>query len=187
MQPSTRRFWSTLCFHLLTSFMEMLISFSSRTVAPAHSAKTTSKWFADHDYTCLINQPTCLTWTLYGIYEIFSREMRNIFQQTLNSVCLSLLNIVSFYHSVKCSVDLYIYHLLIVISVFLYTFCWLIYLSFNALIVLSINLSLFCLPIYWSFCQFTCTIWSFCQFTISVYPFICGLLCAVILLLSMHH
>ncbi len=31
MQPSTRRFWSTLCFHLLISFMEMLISFSSRT------------------------------------------------------------------------------------------------------------------------------------------------------------
>ncbi len=31
MQPSTRRFWSTLCFHLLTSFMEMLISFCSRT------------------------------------------------------------------------------------------------------------------------------------------------------------
>ncbi len=27
MQPSTRRFWSTLCFHLLTSFMEMLINF----------------------------------------------------------------------------------------------------------------------------------------------------------------
>ncbi len=53
MQPSTRRFWSTLCFHLLTSFMEMLISFSSRTLAPAHSAKTTSKWFADHDITVL--------------------------------------------------------------------------------------------------------------------------------------
>ncbi len=32
MQPSTRRFWSSLCFHLLTSFMEMLISFSSRTL-----------------------------------------------------------------------------------------------------------------------------------------------------------
>ncbi len=28
MQPSTRRFWSTLCFHLLTSFMEMLFYFS---------------------------------------------------------------------------------------------------------------------------------------------------------------
>ncbi len=41
MQPSTRRFWSTLCFHLLTSFMEMLISFSSRTLAPPHRAKTT--------------------------------------------------------------------------------------------------------------------------------------------------
>ncbi len=37
MQPSTRRFGSTLCFHLLKSFMEMLISFSSRTLAPAHS------------------------------------------------------------------------------------------------------------------------------------------------------
>ncbi len=53
MQPSTRRFWSTLCFHLLTSFMEMLISFSSMTVAPAHSAKTTSKCFADHDIAVL--------------------------------------------------------------------------------------------------------------------------------------
>ncbi len=29
-QLSTRRFWSTLCFLLLTSFMEMLISFSGR-------------------------------------------------------------------------------------------------------------------------------------------------------------
>ncbi len=34
MQPSTRRFWSTLCFHLLTRFMDFLISFSSRTLAP---------------------------------------------------------------------------------------------------------------------------------------------------------
>ncbi len=33
IQPSTRRFWSTLCLHLLTSFMEMLISFSSRTLS----------------------------------------------------------------------------------------------------------------------------------------------------------
>ncbi len=41
MQLSTRRFWSTLCFLLLTSFMEMLISFSSRTLAPPHRAKTT--------------------------------------------------------------------------------------------------------------------------------------------------
>ncbi len=31
MQTSTRKFWSTSCFLLLTSFMEMLISFSSWT------------------------------------------------------------------------------------------------------------------------------------------------------------
>ncbi len=53
MQPSTRRFWNTLCFHLLVSFMEMLISFSSRILASAHTVKTTSKWFADHDITVL--------------------------------------------------------------------------------------------------------------------------------------
>ncbi len=35
VQLSTRRFWITLCFHLLTSFIEMLISFSSRTLAPS--------------------------------------------------------------------------------------------------------------------------------------------------------
>ncbi len=52
MQPSTRRFWSTLCFHLLTAFMEMLISFSNRTLAPAHTAKTTSKWFCWPWYYC---------------------------------------------------------------------------------------------------------------------------------------
>ncbi len=68
MQPSTKRFWSTLCFHLLTSFMEMLISFSSRTLAPARSAKTTSKWFADHDITVLdwpANMPDTVYHTLF--------------------------------------------------------------------------------------------------------------------------
>jgi len=29
----------------------MLVSFSSRTLAPAHRVKNTSKWFADHDIT----------------------------------------------------------------------------------------------------------------------------------------
>ncbi|OID50439.1 hypothetical protein A7L57_18805 [Acinetobacter baumannii] len=54
--------------------MEMLISFSSRTVAPAHSAKTTSKWFADHDITVLYwpaNMPDLNLW------DIFKRKMRN--------------------------------------------------------------------------------------------------------------
>ncbi len=43
MQLSTRRFWSTLCFHQPTSFIEMLISISSRTLAPAHK-KTSVFW-----------------------------------------------------------------------------------------------------------------------------------------------
>ncbi len=45
--------WEHFMLHLWTSFIEMLISFSSRTLAPAHSAKITSKWFADHDITVL--------------------------------------------------------------------------------------------------------------------------------------
>ncbi len=77
-QLSTRRFWSTLCFLLLTSFMEMLISFSGRTLSPAHTAKTTSKWFADHDIIVLdwpANMPDLnLIWNLW---DIFKRKMRN--------------------------------------------------------------------------------------------------------------
>ncbi len=42
--------------------------------APAHSAKTTSKWFADNDITVLDWPATCLTWTPYGINGIFSKE-----------------------------------------------------------------------------------------------------------------
>ncbi len=78
MQPSTRRFWSTLCFHLLTSFMEMLISFSSRNLAPAHTAKTTSKCFADHDITVLdwpANMPDLNP--IWNLWDIFKRKMRN--------------------------------------------------------------------------------------------------------------
>ncbi len=89
VQPSTRRFWSTLCFHLLTSFMEMLISFYSINLAPAHTAKTTSKWFAGHDVTVL-DRPANIPgiWNIvicdifhmesmgyFGINGIFSREI----------------------------------------------------------------------------------------------------------------
>ncbi len=64
-------------FHLLTSFIEMLISFSSRNLAPAHTAKTPSKWFADHD--------TVLDWPanmpdlnpIENLWDIFKRKMRN--------------------------------------------------------------------------------------------------------------
>ncbi len=78
MQPSTRRFWSTLCFHLLTSFMEMLISFSSRTLAPAHSDKTTSKCFADHDITVL-DWPANMhdLNPIWNLWDIFNTKMRN--------------------------------------------------------------------------------------------------------------
>ncbi len=78
IQPSTRRFWSTLCLHLLTSFMEILISFPSRTLAPAHSAKSTSKWFADHDITVLDwpdNMPDLNP--IWNLWNIFKRKMRN--------------------------------------------------------------------------------------------------------------
>ncbi len=72
------KFWSTLCFHLLTSFIEMLISFSSRNLAPAHTAKTTFKWFADHDITVLdwpANMPDLIP--IWNIWDIFKRKMRN--------------------------------------------------------------------------------------------------------------
>ncbi len=78
MQPSTRRFYSTLCFHLLTSFMEMLLSFSSRALAPAHTAKTTSKCFADHDITVIdwpANMPDLNP--KWNLWDIFKRKMRN--------------------------------------------------------------------------------------------------------------
>ncbi len=85
MQPSTRRFWSTLCFHLPTSFMEMLISFSSRTLAPAHSAKPLPSALLTMILLCLIGQPTCLTWTPYGIYVIFSRERWETLNPTIQT------------------------------------------------------------------------------------------------------
>ncbi len=75
---STMRFWGTLCFHLLTSFMEMLIYFYIRNLVPAHSAKTTSKWFADHDFTVLdwpANMPDLNP--IWNLWDIFKRKMRN--------------------------------------------------------------------------------------------------------------
>ncbi len=51
-QPSTRNFREFPCFLLLTSFMEMLISFSSRTWHLLHTAKGTKSWFNDHGVYC---------------------------------------------------------------------------------------------------------------------------------------
>ncbi len=53
--------------------MEMLVSFSSRTLAPAHTAKTTSMWFADHDITVLdwpANMPDLNPiWNIFGYFQ----------------------------------------------------------------------------------------------------------------------
>ncbi len=53
MQATTRRLWSTQSLSADGSIMEMLISFYSTTLVSAHSDKTTSKWFAEHDITVL--------------------------------------------------------------------------------------------------------------------------------------
>ncbi len=58
--------------------MEMLISFSRRTLAPAHSAKSTSKWFADHDIIVLDwpdNMPDLNP--ILNLWDIFKRKKRN--------------------------------------------------------------------------------------------------------------
>ncbi len=62
-QPSTRKFKSTSCFLLLTSFMEMLISFSSRTWHLPTLPKVPKAVSMTMVLLCLIGQQTRLTWT----------------------------------------------------------------------------------------------------------------------------
>ncbi len=62
-QPSTWKFWSTSCFLLLTSFMEMLISFSSRTWHLPTLPKVPKAGSMTMVLLCLIGQQTRLTWT----------------------------------------------------------------------------------------------------------------------------
>lgn len=54
---STRRFWSTSCFHLLPSFMDLQISFFFffflHNLAPVQRFKTTTGCFTDCDFTVL--------------------------------------------------------------------------------------------------------------------------------------
>ncbi len=58
--------------------MQMLIPFSSMTLAPTHIDKTTSKWFPGHDITVLDwpdNMPDLNP--LWSPWDIFKRKMRN--------------------------------------------------------------------------------------------------------------
>ncbi len=60
-----------VAFNLEIKIWTLLISFSSRTLAPAHCAKITSKWFADLDITVLdwpANMPDLNTYEIYGIF-----------------------------------------------------------------------------------------------------------------------
>ncbi len=62
-QPSTRKCYSTSCFLLLTSFMEMLSSFSSRTWHLPTLPKVPKAGSMTMVLLCLIGQQTRLTWS----------------------------------------------------------------------------------------------------------------------------
>ncbi len=77
MQPSTRRFWSTYASICSQALWRCWFPFPAG-LAPAHSAKTTSKWFADHDITVLdwpANMPDLNP--IWNLWDIFKRKMRN--------------------------------------------------------------------------------------------------------------
>ncbi len=63
LHPFTKKFWSTSCLLLLTSFLKMHISFFQQDLAPAHTAKSTKSWLNDHGEVCLTGQQTHQTWT----------------------------------------------------------------------------------------------------------------------------
>ncbi len=62
LHPFTKKLWSTSCFLLLTSFLKMLISFSSRIWLCPH-CKSTRSWLNDHVLVYLTGQQTHQTWT----------------------------------------------------------------------------------------------------------------------------
>ena len=73
MQPSTRKFQSTSCFLLLTSFMKMPISFSSRTWHLSTLPKVPIPSLMTIGIPCLIGQQTDLVRTPQKIDGVLSR------------------------------------------------------------------------------------------------------------------
>ncbi len=79
LHPFTNTFWSTSCFLLLTSFLKMLISFSSRIWHDsAHTAKSTKSWLHNHGVGVLdwpANSPDLNP--IENLWSIVKRKMRN--------------------------------------------------------------------------------------------------------------
>ncbi len=73
LHPFTKKFGSTSCFLLRTSFMEMLISFSSRTWHLPTLPKVPKAGSITMVLLCFIGQQTHLTWTPKRIYGLLSR------------------------------------------------------------------------------------------------------------------
>ncbi len=63
LHPFTKKFWSTSCFLLLTSFLKMLISFSSRIWHLPTLPKAPKAGSMTMVLLCLIGQQTHQTWT----------------------------------------------------------------------------------------------------------------------------
>ncbi len=73
LHPFTKKFWITSCFLLLTSFLKMLISFSSRIWhLPTRSFNQPLVLLA-MVLVCLIGQQTHQTWNPLRIYGVLSR------------------------------------------------------------------------------------------------------------------
>ncbi len=76
LHPFTKKIWSTSCFLLLTSFLNILISFSSRIWHLPTLPKAPKVGSMTMVLVCLIGQQTHQTWTPNKIY-IVKRKMRN--------------------------------------------------------------------------------------------------------------
>ncbi len=78
LHPFTKKFWSTSCFLLLTSFLKMLISFSSRIWHLPTLPKAPKVWLNDHGVGVLdwpANSPD--PYPMENLWGIVKRKIRN--------------------------------------------------------------------------------------------------------------